>query len=105
MRVRLALLAAGVMLLAVPASASAGRLIVTGHNADRTCAQSKQQCGFLKAAIKYVREAIRGTDWETDDRCDGTLVTVKTGTVSVFDQVLQKTVAVTAGHSYLAKAP
>src|SRR3954465_6671453 len=46
-----------VVLLAVPARASAGRLIVTGHDADRRCAQVDQQCGFIKASIKYVRES------------------------------------------------
>ena len=45
------------VLLAVPATASAGRLIVTGHDADRRCAQVDQQCGFIKASIKYVRES------------------------------------------------
>ena len=55
MRAWLALLAAGVILV-VPSSAMAGRLIVTGHDADRRCVQLGQECGFLKAAIKYVRE-------------------------------------------------
>ena len=55
MRARLALLVAGVVLV-VPAPALAGRLIVTGHDADRRCVQLGQQCSFLKAALKYVRE-------------------------------------------------
>src|SRR5205085_8257414 len=54
-RARLSLLVAAV-LLAVPAPALAGRLIVTGHDADRRCAQLGQECGFLKTAIKYVRQ-------------------------------------------------
>src|SRR4051794_8252866 len=44
------------MLLVLPSSALAGRLIVTGHDADRRCALLDQQCGFLKTSIKYVRE-------------------------------------------------
>src|SRR5437870_3952958 len=48
------LVVAGALVLA--SSASAGRLMVTGHDADRRCALMDQQCGFLKAAIKYVRQ-------------------------------------------------
>src|SRR5947208_5115087 len=55
MRAWPALLAAGVI-LTIPAPAAAGRLIVTGHDADRRCAQLGQECGFLKTAIKYVRQ-------------------------------------------------
>src|SRR3954453_4532628 len=44
-----------------PASASAGRLIVTCHDGDRRCAQLDQQCGFLKTSIKYVRETAPNT--------------------------------------------
>jgi hypothetical protein len=61
--------------------------------------------GKFRTQGRFATAAIRGTEWETDDRCDGTLITVKTGAVSVFDTVLQKTVVVTAGKSYLAKAP
>jgi hypothetical protein len=60
--------------------------------------------GKFRTVGRFASAAIRGTEWETDDRCDGTLVTVKTGAVDVFDTVLQKTVVVTAGHSYLARA-
>jgi hypothetical protein len=61
--------------------------------------------GQFRTKGRFASAAIRGTEWETDDRCDGTLVTVKVGAVAVFDQTLQKTVVVTAGHTYLAKAP
>ena len=61
--------------------------------------------GKFRTKGRFAAASIRGTEWETDDRCDGTLITVKSGAVSVFDQVLRKTVVVTAGKSYLAKAP
>jgi hypothetical protein len=61
--------------------------------------------GKFRTRGRFASAAIRGTEWETDDRCDGTLVTVKTGAVAVFDQVLNKTVVVRAGSTYLAKAP
>jgi hypothetical protein len=46
---------------------------------------------------------VRGTVWRTTDRCDGTLVTVSSGQVSVRDSVRKRTVTVRKGHSYLAR--
>ena len=46
---------------------------------------------------------VRGTYWETTNRCDGTLTTVKQGLVSVRDLHRHRSVLVHAGHSYLAK--
>jgi hypothetical protein len=60
--------------------------------------------GKFRTKGRFAAASVRGTEWETDDRCDGTLITVKTGAVSVFDQVLRKTIVVKAGKSYLAKA-
>jgi hypothetical protein len=60
--------------------------------------------GKFRTKGRFAAASIRGTEWETDDRCDGTLITVKRGAVSVFDLVLQKTIVVRAGKSYLAKA-
>ena len=45
---------------------------------------------------------VRGTYWETINRCDGTLTVVKQGLVSVRDLHRQRTVLVRSGHSYLA---
>jgi len=46
---------------------------------------------------------VRGTYWGTQDRCDGTLTIVRKGAVSVRDLHRQRTVVVSAGHSYLAR--
>jgi hypothetical protein len=51
---------------------------------------------------RFAAATVRGTIWLTEDRCDGTLVVVKRGVVSVLDRVHHRTVLVTAGHSYLA---
>lgn len=59
--------------------------------------------GSFTTEGRYAAATVRGTVWQTQDRCDGTRVYVKTGAVSVLDRVLHKTVTVTAGHSYLAK--
>lgn len=61
--------------------------------------------GKFRTKGRFAAASIRGTEWQTDDRCDGTLITVAKGTVSVFDQVLRKTVIVRAGQSYLARTP
>jgi hypothetical protein len=48
---------------------------------------------------------VRGTNWLTADRCDGTLTRVKQGKVSVRANHKRRGVLVTAGHAYLARAP
>jgi Thrombospondin type 3 repeat len=47
---------------------------------------------------------VRGTVWETIDRCDGTLTRVTRGRVAVRDFRRRKTVIVRAGKRYLAQA-
>lgn len=59
--------------------------------------------GSFTTTGRYAAATVRGTLWKTDDRCDGTLIYVKQGEVSVRDLVRKKTVIVTAGKSYLAK--
>ena len=53
---------------------------------------------------RYSAATIRGTVWTIADRCDGTIVHVTRGLVDVTDFVRHITVAVHAGHSYLALA-
>jgi len=60
--------------------------------------------GKFRTDGKYSSATVRGTIWLTQDRCDGTLTTVKRGTVSVRDFKRRRTVSVKAGHSYLARA-
>ena len=59
--------------------------------------------GRFKTRGRYAAATVRGTIWDTADRCDGTLVRVRRGAVTVTDVVRHKTVTVRAGHSYLAK--
>jgi FG-GAP-like repeat/FG-GAP repeat len=60
--------------------------------------------GKFRTNGKYSSATVRGTIWLLQDRCDGTLTTVKRGTVAVRDFKRKKTVSVKAGHSYLASA-
>lgn len=59
--------------------------------------------GQFRTKGRYAAATVRGTRWETIDRCDGTLIKVTQGVVNVKDLVKKKTVAVKAGDSYLAK--
>jgi hypothetical protein len=61
--------------------------------------------GRFSARGRYSAGTTRGTVWITADRCDGTLTKVRRGKVAVRDFRRKKTVIVSAGKSYLAKAP
>jgi hypothetical protein len=58
--------------------------------------------GRFRTKGRYAAASIRGTTWLTQDRCDGTLVRVTSGAVTVRDLVKRKNVVVSKGHSYLA---
>ncbi len=61
--------------------------------------------GSFRTVGRYSSATVRGTEWTTTDLCDGTRTTVTRGSVTVRDSVAKRTVVVTAGRSYLAKAP
>jgi hypothetical protein len=52
----------------------------------------------------YAAATVRGTSWSIADRCDGTLTSVTRGTVVIRDFRLQRSIIVSAGKSYLARA-
>ena len=59
--------------------------------------------GKFRTKGRFAAAAIRGTTWNTIDRCDGTQVKVTKGKVAVTDFKKHKTVVLKAGQSYLAK--
>src|SRR5690242_16304313 len=59
--------------------------------------------GSFRTTGKYSSATVRGTKWLVRDSCAGTLTRVVRGTVSVRDNVRQRTVSVTAGHRYVAR--
>jgi Ca2+-binding RTX toxin-like protein len=61
--------------------------------------------GRFRTRGRYGAATVRGTVWLTAERCDGTLVAVAQGAVSVRDFRRRHTVLVPAGRSYLAEAP
>jgi len=96
-------------------------LRLTGSSFRRACATAKLATVSRRRSRKRVRRlfgdgkgsfrtrgrnaaaTVRGTRWGTQDRCDGTLVIVQRGRVSVRDLVRHRTVLVRAGHAYLAR--
>lgn len=61
--------------------------------------------GHFRMRGRYVVSTVLGTRWLTADRCDGTQVHVVSGKVVVTDLVKQTTKVITAGQTYLARAP
>ncbi len=61
--------------------------------------------GRFRTSGRYSAATVRGTIWETVDRCDGTLTKVARGVVVVRDLRKRRNIVVRAGKSYLARAP
>ena len=61
--------------------------------------------GRFRTGGHYSAGLVRGTVWDTIDRCDGTLTRVTRGVVVVRDFRRRRNITVRAGHSYLARAP
>ena len=59
--------------------------------------------GSFRTRGSYSSGSVRGTEWLTEDRCNGTLTRVRSGVVEVRDFVRHVTVFVRAGESYFAK--
>jgi uncharacterized repeat protein (TIGR01451 family) len=59
--------------------------------------------GKFRTRARYSSATVRGTIWQTVDRCDGSLTKVVESVVDVQDFVKKKTVTLTAGQSYLAQ--
>jgi YVTN family beta-propeller protein len=92
-----------------PRSARAGSVHLAmaatsgGHRSVRSL-WAKDNHGRFSTRGQNSVATVRGTRWQTIDRCDGTLTVVSKGTVGVRVVGGHRTVLVTAGHSYLAKS-
>ena len=77
-----------------------------GASASRTVRRLRSNArGRFRTSGRNSSATVRGTRWETIDRCDGTLTKVQRGSVVVRDFRKKKNVIVKAGKSYLARAP
>lgn len=60
--------------------------------------------GAFRTKGRYASATVRGTKWLTADRCDGTLIRVVTGAVTVRDLVRHRSLVLRGKHRYLARA-
>jgi WD40-like Beta Propeller Repeat len=85
-----------------------GPLVCGKRSSSATGPKTRSLWGNGKGAFttkgKYAAATVRGTFWLTQDTCKGTLVRVRSGTVRVLDRVRHRTITVTAGKSYFARA-
>ena len=61
--------------------------------------------GKFSTRGNYAAGAVQGTEWLTEDLCEGTLIRVTRDRVAVTNLVSHRHVEVRTGQSYLAKAP
>ena len=66
---------------------------------------ASDQHGRFRTRTRASAATVRGTVWDTIDRCGGTITRVRRGTVDVFNLHTRKTFVVHAGHSYYARLP
>jgi hypothetical protein len=88
-----------------PTAGGSARGVATGSAVRRLRRLwGRDRGGRFRTQGRQSQATVRGTRWLTEDRCDGTLTRVTSGSVAVRDRIRQKTVIVRAGHSYLARA-
>jgi hypothetical protein len=61
--------------------------------------------GRFRTSGRFASATVRGTRWVVSDRCDGTLIRVVRGSVTVRDRVRNKTVVILEGEQYLVRRP
>ncbi|HEX4109918.1 MAG TPA: choice-of-anchor Q domain-containing protein [Solirubrobacteraceae bacterium] len=61
--------------------------------------------GRFQTSGRYSSATVRGTEFQTEDRCEGTLTKVMRGAVAVHDFARRRTIVLHTGQSYLARAP
>ncbi len=83
--------------------ARAGAARATGSHAVRKLWANAH--GKFSTQGNYAAGAVQGTEWLTEDRCDGTLIRVTRDRVAVTNLLTHRHLSVRAGHSYFAKAP
>lgn len=84
----------------------AGRAIAARKRLSRRVARSlrAKAGGPYRTRGRESAATVRGTNWSTVDRCDGTVTVVGSGAVAVRDFRRRKTVVVRTGGSYIARS-
>ncbi len=95
------------------ASVGTGPIVTTSARRARAAASGKHSVrklwtnahGKFSTRGNYAAGAVQGTEWLTDDLCEGTLIRVTRDKVVVTNLVNHRHRLVKAGRHYLAKAP
>jgi streptogramin lyase len=92
--------------ISLAAKLDCGRQTASASNATPKVRQlwGKDTKGRFVTRGRAAVATVRGTAWLTRDTCQGTLVQVTKGVVSVRDLVRKRTLLVRAGHRYLARS-
>ena len=88
-----------------PVRATEGQPSLRGPEPARDPAHARQLQRRFRTRGRYSAATVRGTIWDTIDRCDGTLTRVRRGVVVVRDFRKRRKITLRAGKSYLARAP
>jgi len=97
--------AGAVRLRTASARTRAGQVAARAEPVRRLWGRIGKRRGKFRTRGKYSSGVVRGTVWLTEDRCDGTLTRVASGTVRVHDFARRRVIVVRAGERYLARAP
>ncbi len=98
----------GFMSAGLPGSVSAGSPSASAAAASGSHVVRKLWAnahGKFSTKGNYAAGAVQGTEWLTEDRCDGTYIKVTRDRVAVTNLVNHRHVEVASGRHYLAKAP
>jgi hypothetical protein len=95
--------AAGSPALNGAGSASASAASASGSHVVRKLWANAH--GKFSTKGNYAAGAVQGTEWLTEDLCDGTYIKVTRDKVAVTNLVNHRRVEVKTGRHYLAKAP
>ena len=91
----------GLVELKIPPPSTAG---CGAGNSSRVLSDlTARVSGSFRTDGRYLAATVRGTEWTTAEQCDGTLARVQQGVVQVRNLRTGQTVAVSAGHTYLAR--
>jgi hypothetical protein len=99
----------GLTVLSLTGGTPSGCAAAAGNASTSTSHQVRRLWGNahgnFRTAGRNASATVRGTEWLTEDTCQGTLVKVSRGVVAVEDLRTHKTVLVRAGHSLLSGSP
>jgi hypothetical protein len=99
----------GLTVLTLAGGVPSGCGAATATRAHRATSPSARRLwgnahGNFRTSGRYASATVRGTQWLTEDTCQGTLVKVARGVVAVEELRTHRTTLVRAGHSFLSSS-